>query len=350
MTSIKKDIEARVADGNPRRTFIQLTFIKYLMVMISAIASASPSLIPSAQAQNYPVKPIRLVVPYPPGGGTDTLARPFAQRLAVELGQPVIVDNRGGAGGNLGMDFVARAPADGYTLLLALTPQLAVNISLFDKLPYDPRQDYAPITLLAEGPYLLVVHPSLPVNSVAELIALAKAKPGELNYATSGNGSGAHMAAELFTSMTGTRMTHTPYKGGGQALNDVLSGHVQVLFVPPVSASQHVKNGRLRALGITATKASAGLPNVPTLSEAGVPGYDSSVWYGVLAPAGTPKDVVSKLNAAMLKVLKQPDFHALLVTNGIEPIGSTPIELSNYINKEITKWSKVIKSAGIKAQ
>jgi tripartite-type tricarboxylate transporter receptor subunit TctC len=303
-----------------------------------------------APAQHYPDKPIRLIVPYPPGGGTDTLARPLAQRLAAELGQPVIVDNRGGAGGNLAMEAVARAPADGYTLVLALTPQLAVNISLYDKVRYDPRHDFAPITLLAEGPYLLVVHPSVPVNSVSELIALAKAKPGELNYATSGIGSGAHMAAELFTGMTGTRMTHTPYKGGGQALTDVLAGHVQVLFAPPVTVTQHVANGRLRALAISGTKRSASLPSVPTMSEAGVPGYDSSVWYGVLAPAATPKEIVATLNAAMLKILKQPDFHALLVTNGMEPIGSTPSEFSNYIDTEIVKWSKVIKSAGIKVE
>jgi tripartite-type tricarboxylate transporter receptor subunit TctC len=303
-----------------------------------------------AHAQHYPDKPIRLIVPYPPGGGTDTLARPLAQRLAAELGQPVIVDNRGGAGGNLAMEAVARAPADGYTLVLALTPQLAVNISLYDKVRYDPRHDFAPITLLAEGPYLLVVHPSVPVNSVSELIALAKAKPGELNYATSGIGSGAHMAAELFTGMTGTRMTHTPYKGGGQALTDVLAGHVQVLFAPPVTVTQHVANGRLRALAISGTKRSASLPSVPTMSEAGVPGYDSSVWYGVLAPAATPKEIVATLNAAMLKILKQPDFHALLVTNGMEPIGSTPSEFSNYIDTEIVKWSKVIKSAGIKVE
>jgi tripartite-type tricarboxylate transporter receptor subunit TctC len=262
----------------------------------------------------------------------------------------VIVDNRGGAGGNLAMEAVARAPADGYTLVLALTPQLAVNISLYDKVRYDPRHDFAPITLLAEGPYLLVVHPSVPVNSVKELIALAKAKPGELNYATSGIGSGAHMAAELFTSMTGTRMTHTPYKGGGQALTDVLAGHVQLLFAPPVTVTQHITNGRLRALAITGSKRSASLPSVPTMSEAGVPGYDSSVWYGVLAPAGTPKEIVATLNAAMLKILKQPDFHALLVTNGMEPIGSSPSDFSNYIDTEIVKWSRVIKSAGIKVE
>ena len=325
-------------------------FSQSLRAVVSAMALGWLVLIASAHAQNYPLKPIKLVVPYPPGGGTDTIARPFAKLLATELGQSVIVDNRGGAGGNLGMELVARSPADGYTILLALTPQLAVNISLFDKLSYDPRRDFAPITLLAEGPYLLVVHPSLKVNSVAELIALAKAKPGELNYATSGNGSGGHMAAELFTSMAGIQMTHTPYKGGGQALNDVLSGHVQVLFAPPVSASQHVKNGRLLALGITGAKASASLPLVPTLSDAGVPGYDSSVWYGLLAPAGTPKDIVAKLNAAALKVLQHPDFHALLVSNGIEPMGSSPNELSLYITKEITKWSKVIQSAGIKPE
>jgi tripartite-type tricarboxylate transporter receptor subunit TctC len=322
--------------------------MRYLTAL--AIAFASLLLAPLAHAQHYPDKPIRLIVPYPPGGGTDTLARPLAQRLAAELGQPVIVDNRGGAGGNLAMEAVARAPADGYTLVLALTPQLAVNISLYDKVRYDPRHDFAPITLLAEGPYLLVVHPSVPVNSVSELIALAKAKPGELNYATSGIGSGAHMAAELFTGMTGTRMTHTPYKGGGQALTDVLAGHVQVLFAPPVTVTQHVANGRLRALAISGTKRSASLPSVPTMSEAGVPGYDSSVWYGVLAPAATPKEIVATLNAAMLKILKQPDFHALLVTNGMEPIGSTPSEFSNYIDTEIVKWSKVIKSAGIKVE
>jgi tripartite-type tricarboxylate transporter receptor subunit TctC len=322
--------------------------MRYLTAL--AMVFASLMLAPFAHAQQYPDKPIRLIVPYPPGGGTDTLARPLAQRLAVELGQPVIVDNRGGAGGNLAMEAVARAPADGYTLVLALTPQLAVNISLYDKVRYDPRHDFAPITLLAEGPYLLVVHPSVPVNSVSELIALAKAKPGELNYATSGIGSGAHMAAELFTSMTGTRMTHTPYKGGGQALTDVLAGHVQLLFAPPVTVTQHITNGRLRALAITGTKRSASLPSVPTMSEAGVPGYDSSVWYGVLAPAGTPKEIVATLNAAMLKILKQPDFHALLVTNGMEPIGSSPTDFSNYIDTEIIKWSKVIKSAAIKVE
>jgi tripartite-type tricarboxylate transporter receptor subunit TctC len=314
-------------------------------LMLACLALVSP-----ASAQTYPVKPIRLVVPYPPGGGTDTLARPLALKLGAELGQPVIVDNRGGASGNIGMEYVARAPADGYTILLALTPQLAVNLSLFDKLPYDPRRDFAPITLLAEGPYLLVVNPSLPVHSVSELIALAKAKPGALNYATSGNGSGAHMAAELFNHMTGTRMVHTPYKGGGQALSDVLSGHVQILFAPPVSAGPHVKSGRLRALGITGTKVSAGLPNVPTVADAGVPGYDSSVWYGVLAPAGTPKDIVVKLHATILKILQQPDFQTLLVSNGIDPIGSTPEELARYIDKEIIKWSKVVKAAGIKAE
>jgi tripartite-type tricarboxylate transporter receptor subunit TctC len=331
-------------------TFSRPLFAGALAALLRALALASLALMPLAHAQNYPARPIRLVVPYPPGGGTDTLARPLAQKLSIELGQTVIVDNRGGASGNLGMEFVARAPADGYTLVLALTPQLAVNVGLFEKLPYDPRRDFAPITLLAEGPYLLVVHPSVPAHSVRELIALAKAKPGELNYATSGIGSGAHMAAELFTSMTGTRMTHTPYKGGGQALNDVLGGHVQVLFAPPVSVTQHVTSGRLRALATTGTKPSTALPSVPTMSDAGVPGYESNVWYGVLAPAGTPKDIVATLNTAILKVLGQPEFHSLLVTNGMEPIGSSPADFSSYIDKEIVKWAKVIKSAGIKPE
>jgi tripartite-type tricarboxylate transporter receptor subunit TctC len=234
--------------------------------------------------------------------------------------------------------------------MLGLSPQLAVNMSLFDKVPYDVQKDFVPITLLAEGPYLLVVNPGVPVKSIKELIVLAKAAPNSLNYATSGNGSGAHLAAALFTNMTGTQMVHTPYKGGGQAMADVLAGHVQVLFTPPVSSSQHIQTGKLRALAVTGSKRSSALPDIPTLSEAGVPGYDSGVWYGIVAPTGTPKDVVMKLHAAFIKILKQPDFVALLSTSGIIPIGSSPEELSAYMVKENIKWAKLIKSAGIKVE
>ena len=298
----------------------------------------------------YPNRTIKIVVPYPAGGGSDTISRPLAQKLTAELGQSVIVDNKGGAGGSIAMEYVAKSAPDGYTLILGLTPQLAANVSLFEKLPYDLQKDFTPITLLADGPYLLVVNPNLPVKNVAELIAFAKARPLELNYATSGNGSGAHLAAELFANMTQVKMVHAPYKGGGQALSDVLAGHVQVLFTPPVSATQHIQSGKLRALAVTGSHRSAGLPNVPTLAEAGVPGYNSGVWYGVMAPAGTPKEVITKLHQALIKVLKQPDFTALLQSSGIDPIGSTPEELTQFINKETLKWSKIIKAADIKVQ
>ena len=319
--------------------------IRIISIATTLIFLSSPTF-----AQNYPNKTIKMVVPYPAGGGSDTLSRPLAQRLSAELGQAVIVDNKGGAGGNIAMEFVAHSAPDGYTLMLGLSPQLAVNMSLFDKVPYDVQKDFVPITLLAEGPYLLVVNPGVPVKSIKELIALAKAAPNSLNYATSGNGSGAHLAAALFTNMTGTQMVHTPYKGGGQAMADVLAGHVQVLFTPPVSSSQHIQTGKLRALAVTGSKRSSALPDIPTLSEAGVPGYDSGVWYGIVAPTGTPKDVVMKLHAAFIKILKQPDFVALLSTSGIIPIGSSPEELSTYMVKENIKWAKLIKSAGIKVE
>ena len=297
----------------------------------------------------YPNRPIKLVIPYPAGGGTDSFARPLALQLATRLGQSVVVENRGGAGGSIGMEAVSRAPADGYTLLLALTPQLAVNGSLYEKIPYDPIKSFSPISLIAEAPYLLLVNPTLPVTTTKELLALAKADNGKLTYASSGSGSGAHMAAELLISMTGIPMTHVPYKGGGPALSDVLAGHVKVLFAPAVSSLQYIQTGRLRALAITGDKRLSSLPNVPTIAESGVPGYDSTVWYAMLAPPNTPREVVTRINAELLQILKDPSFKSMMSLNGIEPIGSSPEGLTSYINKETIKWSKVIKSAGIKA-
>ncbi|HWI14603.1 MAG TPA: tripartite tricarboxylate transporter substrate binding protein, partial [Burkholderiales bacterium] len=243
--------------------------------------------------------------------------------------------------------IAAKAPPDGYTLVFALTAQLAVNPALFRKLPYDPVRDYEPISLLAAGPYLLVTHPSLPANSVKELIALAKARPGQIAYASSGNGSGGHLAAELLKSMAKIDMVHIPYKGGGQALIDVLAGQVQVLFAPPASSAQHVQSGKIRALAVSTAKRSASLPDVPTIAESGVPGYDSGVWYGVLAPAGTPRDIISKLNTEFLRALAQPDYHKLLVHSAIDPIGSTPEEFGRYIKSELVKWAKVVKDANV---
>lgn len=318
--------------------FFRMIFALLVACQVTYINAADP----------YPNKPIKLVLPYPAGGGTDSFARPLAQQLTNRLGQTVVVDNRGGAGGSIGMEYVARAPADGYTLLLALTPQLAVNGALYEKIPYDPIKSFTPISLIAEAPYLLLVNPSLPVTSLKEFLALAKSEGGKLTYATSGSGSGAHMAAELLISMTGIPMTHVPYKGGGPALSDVLAGHVKVLFAPAVSSMQHIQAGRLRAIAITGDKRLSSLPNVPTVAEAGIPGYDSTVWYAVLAPPNTPRDIVNRIHSELLQILKDPAFKSMMNTNGIEPLGSSPEALSNYISKEMIKWSKVVKSAGLK--
>jgi len=300
-----------------------------------------------AYAQIYPGKPIRLVLPYPPGGGTDVIARPLAQKLTESLGQQVIVDNRGGAGGNIGMEFVARSPADGYTLLFALTAQYAVNPSLYPKLPYDPVRDYAPISLLANAPYLLVVHPSVPAKSVAELIALMKARPGQLAYSSSGNGSGAHLAGEMLRSLAHVEITHVPYKGAGPAMPDLIAGQVQLSFVTYTAAGPHIKTGRLHVLGVTTAKRSPTLPDLPAIAET-VPGYDSAVWYGFAAPAGTPPDIIARLNSEVLRVLASSDFRSRITLEAVAPIGSTPEEFGNFIKSEIVRWAKVVKDSGAK--
>ncbi|MGH8617205.1 MAG: Bug family tripartite tricarboxylate transporter substrate binding protein [Burkholderiales bacterium] len=320
--------------------------MKRLVIAVAAAASAF-LLAGPAVAQSYPSKTIRLVLPYPPGGGSDTIARPLVQKLAESLGQQVIVDNRGGAGGNVGMELVARAVPDGYTLVMALTAQLAVNPALFKKVPYDPAKDYDPVIFLGNGAYLLTVHPSLPARNVKELIALAKARPGQMTYASSGNGSGAHLCSVLLDQMAGIRTVHIPYKGGGPALVDLLAGQVQVLFATPVASTQHIQSGRIRALAVSTAKRTVGLPDLPTVAEAGVPGYDSGVWYGVLAPAGTPREIVMKLNGELNRVLNQPDYRNLLVQNGIDPVGGPPEELGKFIKSELVKWAKVVKDAGV---
>jgi tripartite-type tricarboxylate transporter receptor subunit TctC len=297
-------------------------------------------------AVNFPTKPIRIVIPYPPGGGTDTLARPLAQHLTENLRQQVIIDNRGGANGNIGMEMVAKAPPDGYTLVLALTAQLAVNPGLYAKLPYDPLRDYEPITLLGNGPYTLLVHPSLPAKSVKELIALARAKPGQIVYGSAGNGSGAHLANELLNSMAGVKMIHVPYKGAGPALVDLIGGNLQVLFATYLSCKQHIDSGRVRALGVTTAKRLSGV-NIPTIAESGLPGYDAGVWYAVLAPAGTPKDVIAKLHGEIIRAATHPEMKRLFANAGIEPVNSTPEELATYMKSEMTKWAKVIKDANV---
>jgi len=324
------------------------TFFHSLLVIL--VAAAGVAAWQPAQAQSYPTKPVRLVIPYPPGGGTDTIMRPFVQYLSERLGQPVVIDNRGGAGGSMGMEAVARATPDGYTILAGLTAQLAVNPALYKKLPYDPIKDFAPITLFADGPYLLVVHPSLPVKSVKEFLELARKRPNEITYASSGNGSGGHLAAELLTNMTGIKMLHVPYKGGGPALTGLLTGEVQALFAPYASAQGHIKSGRIRALAVTTSRRPKAIPDIPTLAEAGVPGYDSGVWYSLLAPAGTPRAIIDRLHRETIAVLNNPEFAKLLMEQAIDPIGNTPEELAQYIKSEIDKWAKVVKEAGVRIE
>ncbi len=314
-----------------------------VLLAVAGVAAWQP-----AHAQSYPTKPIRMIIPYPPGGGSDTILRPFVQHLAERLGQPVVVDNRGGGGGSMGMEVTARATPDGYTIVAALTAQLAVNPALFKNLPYDPVKDFAPITLFADGPYVLVVHPSLPVKSVKELVELARKRPNQITYASSGNGSGGHLAAELLANMTGIKMLHVPYKGGGPALTGLLSGEVQVLFSTIAAGRGHIKDGRIRALGVTTARRPKAAPDIPTIAEAGVPGYDSGVWYALLAPAGTPRAIIDRLNRETITVLKNPEFGKLLMGQAIDPIGSTPEELAQYIKSEIDKWAKVVKEAGLR--
>lgn len=322
------------------------TLLRSLLVVLLCAAGAAASQL--AYGQSYPTKPLRMVVPYPPGGGSDIIMRQLAQFLSERLGQQVVIDNRGGGGGSMGMEAVAHAAPDGYTLLTALTAQLAVNPALYKNLPYDPVKDFAPITLFADGPYLLVVHPSLPVKSVKELVEFARKNPDKIFYASSGNGSGGHLAAELLKNMTGIKMVHIPYKGGGPALTGLLSGEAQVLFAPYASARGYIKEGRIRALGVTTARRPKAIPDIPTIAEAGVPGYDSGVWYALLAPAATPRAIIDRLNRETIAVLNKPEFTKLLVEQAIDPIGSTPEELTQYIKREMDKWAKVVKEAGVR--
>src|SRR5438132_10425536 len=281
------------------------------------------SAVGTATAADYPVKPIRLIGPFAAGGGNDAVARTIAQSLSAGLGQQVVVDNRAGAGGVVGAELAAKSPPDGYTLFLGGVGSHAINPSVHRNLPYDPVRDFAPISLIASAALILVVHPSLPAKSVEEFIVLAKAKPEAINYASNGNGSSSHLAAAMFESMTATRMTHVPYKGLAPALVDLLAGQVQAMFSSVVAIVPNIKAGRLRALAVTGKRRAALLPEVPTLDESGVPGYEAGSWYGILAPAGTPQAVVAKLHEAIVRALAQPEVRERLVSEGAEVIGST---------------------------
>ena len=299
-------------------------------------------------AQTYPAKTVRMIMPFPPGGSLDVVARPLSQKMSELMGQQVVVDYRVGASGNIGTELVARAPADGYTCLINTLP-LVVNPSLYKKLPFDVSKDFAPVSLLASSPFVLVVHPSVPVKSVKELIALAKKQPGKLTYSSAGNGTNLHVAAELFKNLTATDMLHVPYKGGGPATVALLSGEVDLSFLGVVPASPYIKSGRLRAVGVTGKSRSAVLPDIATVAESGVPGYEFGSWYGIVVPTGTPADVVSALNGYIVKALRAPDMGQRLAAQGAEIIASSPAEFGKHMQSELVRWAKVIKAAGVRA-
>ena len=321
--------------------------MKSLLFGLAVAASAVLSSPVLGQAQ-YPSKPVRLIVPYPPGGGTDTMARTLGLKLSEMLGQQVIVDNRPGGGANIGAELAAKSPPDGYTLLMCTIAHATAG-SLYRKLGYDVLRDFTPVSLLATTPHILVIHPSVPVKSVKGLLALAKARPNELVYSSSGSGTPAHLAGELFKHMAGVSMGHVPYKGGGPSVVALLSGEVALAFATTPSVINHVKAGRLRAVAVTTARRSVATPELPTISELGLSGYDVGSWYGLLAPAGTQKDIVARINAESHKALRLPDVKQRMDASGFEALTSTPEEYGAFLRGEVDKWAKVVKAAGIRA-
>ncbi len=301
-----------------------------------------------ASAQGYPNRTIRLVVPFPAGGTTDILARAVSQKLTEALGQAVVVDNRAGAAGNIGSDLVAKSTPDGYTLLMGTVGTHAINPSLYSKMPYDHYKDFVPVVLVAGVPNVLVVNPALPVNSVADLIKLAKEKPGQINFASSGSGTSIHLSGELFKTMAGVDMTHIPYKGSSPALTDLIGGQVQIMFDNLPSSLPQIKAGKLRAIAVTSMKRAPALPDIPTINESGLPGFEASSWFGVLAPAGTPASIVTRINAEVNKWLESADAREKLLGQGAEAAGGSPEQFAAYIRVESEKWAKVVKASGAK--
>jgi tripartite-type tricarboxylate transporter receptor subunit TctC len=304
----------------------------------------------SVQAQSdYPVRPVKIVVPSPPSGGTDIIARVLAQDFSKALGQQFFVENKPGAGNMIGIESVARAPGDGYTVLMVAST-LALNSVLYKKVSYDPVRDFAPITLAATAPNIFIVHPSLPAKTLSDFIALAKQKPGQLSYGTPGVGTSPHMSTELLKSMAGIDLQHVPYKGTAPALTDVIAGQICCMFSNALTALPHIQSGRVRALGVSGPKRLAAAPDVPTVGEAGVPGYAAMQWYGLVAPAGTPPAVIARLNAEALKALKSDEMHKRLAADGAEPVGTSPAEFAAFIKAELQKWARVAREAHIEQQ
>ena len=303
---------------------------------------------PAAAAQTYPDRPVRMIVPFPPGGSTDIVARVIAQKLSERLGQQIVVDNRGGAGGIIGMDLVAKAAPDGYTVLMDTSITHTVGASLYSKLPYNVLTDFAPVTMAASVPLLMAIHPAVPAKSVKELIAYAKANPGKLNYSSPGNGTSGHLAAEMFKSMAGVNIVHVPYKGGGPAVTDLIAGHVQLIIISAVAVLPHVKSGKLRALAITSTARAPSLPDIPTVAESGVAGYEVVLWYGMFVPRNTPRAIVLRLNHEVVALVQTAEFRERLASEGGRAVGNTPEEFDKIVRQDVAKWAQVVKRAGIK--
>lgn len=327
-----------IREGSPT---VRFRAARVLAVVFLATAAGG------AFSQSWPAKPVRLILPYGPGGGSDVVARPLGHHLSQRLGQQFLVDNRGGANGNIAMEMVARAPADGYTLGLALTAQLAINPFLYTKIPYDPVKDFAPVTLLGSAPYFLSVSKGTPANTVEEFLKLARAKPGAMTYGSTGNGSGLHLSMELLKTMTGIDIVHAPYKSAGAAMTDMLGEQLQAMFVSYGAGVGHFKAGRVRPLGATTAQRSKALPEVPTIAEAGVKGYESSVWYALLAPRGTPPEIVRRLHTEIVSLLKG-ELGAQFEADGITPSGAGPEQLAAFARSESIKWGKVVRQSGAK--
>ena len=324
---------------------------------LGALRAAAPVLLAAlpacatdpAFAQPFPVKPIRIIVPFPPGGGNDVIGRVVAQQMGDRVGQPVVVENRAGANGMLGLEVLAKSAADGYTIATGAAGPMAVNPALYEKIPYDPIRDFAPITNMVNFPLLLVTHPSLPVKSVRELVALAKARPDQLSYASPGSGNSGHLAGELFNFLAGAKITHVPYKGAGPAVQDLVGGHVQLMYSSIPSVLPFVENRRLNAIAVGNLKRIPSLPGVPTIAESGVPGYEAYSWVGMLAPAGTPREVVMRLNREIIAILQQKDVAEKLTQQGAIPDFGTPEQFAAYIRSEIDKWGTIVRRAKIRA-
>jgi tripartite-type tricarboxylate transporter receptor subunit TctC len=297
--------------------------------------------------ESWPTRPVRFILPFPPGGGTDILGRLIAERLSASLGQPVVTENRGGAGGNVGAEAAARSAPDGYTIVL-VAPSLAISPTLYSKINYDPVKDFAPVSLVATVPNVMITQPTMP-GQLQEFIAFARTKPGALNFGSGGAGTSNHLAGELFNIVTGAKLVHIPYKGVNLAMQDVLAGNVHLVFIGIPAAAPHIKAGKLRALALVAPQRSAALPEVPTVAEAGLRDFEVTTWYGILAPAGTPRNVITRLNGELVKIMHSPELKEKLAATGTEPLTSTPEEFAAYIKREIAKWGEVVRKAGVKA-